>query len=198
MRLFLLCGVLGLALVAGCDDGGTGTTGNGGFGGMGTGGSTSGGSGPGTSGSTTSGSTGGMGGAGTTSSTGSETTSSTGAPDLCESASTTTAFFANEVMPIFGQSCGAPSSCHFGALPSEGLSLKTGEAYAELVGKPAKQACNGQNLVEPGSASGSYLVNKITATDVCPNEKKMPPNSPLSSANKQKIIDWICQGAANN
>jgi hypothetical protein len=187
--------VLGLIFLAGCD-GSTTSSNNGGGGAGGSGGDTS----------TTSAD--GGGGSGTTSDTGSSTsdtgssstsdTGSTTAATGCENAGADPVSFVADVQPIFLQSCGSTTTCHLKASPSEGMSLKEGQAYANLVDVPANQACNGQDRVEPGSAAGSYIVNKITGTGVCPGEKKMPPQGDLSDANKQKIIDWICQGAKDN
>ena len=132
---------------------------------------------------------------------GGTTTTTTTTPmvvDPCETAGSEPVSFVNDVQPIFSSSCGDATHCHLDPTPSEGLSLKVGEAYADLVNVPAKQDCNGQVRVLPGSAVGSYLINKITATGVCPGEKKMPPNSSLSAAKKQTIIDWVCQGAPEN
>lgn len=190
--LMMACG----ALLAACD--GTSSTSSA-SGGGGSGGSASGGGGSSTS----------MGGGSTTTSTstdvtstttGTMTTTSTGPmpTDPCETAGTDPVFFANEVEPIFSQSCGDAVSCHLKSMPSAGLSLKQGEVYANLVGVPASQNCNGQMRVAAGSAVDSYVVNKLTNTDICPMTKKMPPSSTLPDASKQKIIDWICQGAQNN
>ncbi len=126
------------------------------------------------------------------------TTTTTTEGNGCESAGSEPVLFSTNVQPIFSQSCGSATTCHLKAAASEGLSLKPGSSYAALVDVNAKQSCNGQKRVQPGSAAGSYLVNKITATDVCPTTKKMPPQSSLSAASKQTIIDWICQGALNN
>lgn len=127
-----------------------------------------------------------------------ETTSTTAASDPCDGSGDEPVLFATEVQPIFSQSCGSATTCHLKSVPSEGLNLKPGAAYASLVDVPAKQQCNGQKRVVPGDAAASYLVNKVTATDVCPTTKKMPPSGSISAASKQKIIDWICQGAQNN
>lgn len=196
MRVSLVIVILGTALLSACGDGASGSGNGGGGGSTSAGGGGEGGSATtsSTGGSTTSSST-----SSTTSSSTSSTTTTTTMPvDLCATAGSTPISFAADVQPIFNQSCGGVNSCHLKAIPSEGLSLKAGESYADLVDVPAKQACNGQVRVKGGSASDSYLVNKITNVDVCPGEKKMPPSGSLSATNKQKIIDWICQGAPNN
>lgn len=131
----------------------------------------------------------------TTSTTDTTTTSTSMDPDPCDSAGSEPVLFA-AVQTIFSAKCG--TNCHLAASPSEGLSLKPGESHAQLVDIPAKQSCNGQLRVQAGSAAGSYLVNKITNSGVCPGKKKMPPGNSLSAAEQQTIIDWICQGALDN
>lgn len=199
MRVSISAIAVCFSVLVGCD--GSSPSGNGGGGGGGgEGGATSattgeGGGGGDTTGSTTASLT------DTSSTTSSETgstTTTTSAPDLCDSAGETPVLFATDIQPIFSQSCGSATTCHLKSLPSEGLNLKPGSAYASLVGVNAKQSCNGQKRVAPGNAAGSYIVNKITATKVCPSTTKMPPSGQLSAASKQKIIDWICQGAQNN
>lgn len=201
MRVSISAIALCFTFLVACSDGSSssGNAGGGGSGG-GDGGATSstsisevggGGSGAGTTGSTTETAT-------TTSSDTGSTTTTSSQGSLCDSAGSDPISFASDVQPIFGQSCGSNTTCHLKSLPSEGLNLKPGSSYASLVDVAAKQTCNGQKRVAPGDADGSYLVNKITATDVCPTTKKMPPSSTLAQASKQKIIDWICQGAQNS
>ena len=191
----LIFPVLALATLLAACDGSTSTTNN--AGGGGAGGDTASGGG-GSSSSTTSDTSSTTSDTMTTSTSDTTTTSSTSASNGCEDAGSDPVSFANDVQPIFSQSCGTSTTCHLKSSPSEGLSLKVGQAYASLVDVPAKQNCNGQDRVEPGSAAGSYLVNKITATDICPGEMKMPPGSNLATDKRQAIIDWICQGAQNN
>lgn len=189
MRASILSIFTAFTLLAACDGSSSTSSTSTDTGGGGAGGTPSdGGGGTGTGGSTTSDG----GGGGSTAST------TTMPADLCETAGAAPVFFANEIQPIFGQRCGNATSCHLGSQPPEGLSLKPADAYADLVDVDAVQTCNGQKRVAPGDASGSYLVNKITATDLCPTTKKMPPSSTMPQADKQKIIDWICQGAQNN
>ena len=198
MRTWIPLLFVGSALLAACGDSSSATDNSGGGGsGGGTGGSTTGGGG--TGGTTATGGSGGTGGTtatGGSGGTGGSTT--TTASDGCESAGATPVSFANDVQPIFSQSCGSNTTCHLKPTPSESLSLKAGEAYANLVDVNAKEACSGLKRVLPGNAADSYLVRKITDTDICPNTKKMPPSGTLSDTNKQKIIDWVCQGAMNN
>lgn len=195
MRIAPLVVVLGSFFLSACGDGSSSTSNSGGGGSAVTGGG-------GAGGTATTGGTGGSGGSTTstssTSSTSSSSSSTTMPADLCDTAGSTPISLAADLQPIFSQSCGGMSSCHMKATPSEGLSLKAGQSYGELVNVPAVQDCNGQVRVKPGSASESYLVNKIENVGICAGEKKMPPSSTLNAANKQKIIDWICQGAQDN
>lgn len=196
MRIAPLVVVLGSFFLSACGDGSSSTSNSGGGGSAVTGGG-------GTGGTATTGGTGGSGGSttstsSTSSSTSSSSSSTTMPTDLCDTAGSTPISLAADLQPIFSQSCGGTSSCHMKATPSEGLSLKAGQSYGELVNVPAVQDCNGQVRVKPGSASESYLVNKIENVGICAGEKKMPPSSTLNAANKQKIIDWICQGAQDN
>ena len=203
MRVSIFAVAVCFSFLVGCGDGSS-ASGNGGSGGSGggDGGSTSttksegGSGGGGTTGSTTGSVTDTS--ETTTSSTTGSTTTTTGATDPCDSAGVDPVLFATEIQPIFNQSCGSATTCHLKAVPAEGLNLKAGASYASLVNVDAKQSCNGQKRVAPGDAAGSYLVNKITATKVCPMSTKMPPSGSLSNASKQKVIDWICQGAQNN
>lgn len=42
------------------------------------------------------------------------------------------------------------------------------------------------------------LVKKLTGVGMCANTQRMPLGSPLSDADVQIIIDWICAGAPND
>ena len=202
MRISIPSLLATLVFVAACSDGSSSSNDGGGGSGGDTGTTTSeegGGGSGGATGSTTASTS----GTDTSSTTSSDTSTTSGTTTTaeetgCESAGSEPVLFSTNVQPIFSQSCGTATTCHLKAAASEGLSLKPGSSYAALVDVNAKQSCNGQKRVQPGSAAGSYLVNKITATDVCPTTKKMPPSSTLSAASKQTIIDWICQGALNN
>lgn len=194
MRTWILPVLSAVSLLAACDGSSSTSGGNGGGGAGGETASTSdGGGGSSSSGMTTTDTE--------TTGTGMTTTDTmTTDPgsDGCNGAGSSPVSFANDVQPIFLQSCGSTTTCHLKSSPSEGLSLKAGEAFASLVDVPAKQACNGQVRVAPGDAAASYVVNKITNTGICQGQKKMPPSTSLSTAKQQTIIDWICQGAENN
>ena len=91
-------------------------------------------------------------------------------------------------------------SCHTdeGRNPSGGLNLKSGTAYAALVGVPST-AKAGAIRVIAGNPSGSYLVQKLEgAADIV--GLRMPRNGPpfLTDAQVALIRQWIQNGAPNN
>ena len=175
-------------------DGGGGAAGAPGGGGSDTGGggSAAGGGGAGAGGGTTSTSAVGGGGAG-----GSGGGGATG----CETAGGEPVSFANDVQPLFQQSCGTASTCHFKSLPSGKLSLGAGKSHGALVGVASDvAACGDRIMVVPGNANESYLLDKLVETGapaIC--GKRMPyDKAKLSDAKRQLITDWICQGALDN
>ena len=104
--------------------------------------------------------------------------------------------FAGAIQPIFTANC-ASAGCHAGVMPQQGLNLTNGKAYNEIVNVAASQCNDGRKLVLPGDPGASYLVDKMTNTDICFGTK-MPKLGSVPSAQVQSVIDWICQGAQNN
>jgi hypothetical protein len=105
--------------------------------------------------------------------------------------------FKNAVQPIFTTSC----SCHQGSGAPMGLDLSKGHSFAKLV-NVASQECmlvgTPRKRVAPGQPGDSYLMNKITGTDMCfgsPMPQGLPP---LSDDDQSTILRWIEQGAPNN
>jgi mono/diheme cytochrome c family protein len=91
-------------------------------------------------------------------------------------------------------------SCHTddGRTPAGGLNLKSGTAYAALVGV-ASTAKAGAVRVIAGNPSGSYLVQKLEgAPDIV--GLRMPRTGPpyLTDAQVALIRQWIQNGAPNN
>jgi len=94
----------------------------------------------------------------------------------------------------------ACTSCHTdeGRTPSGGLNLKSGSAFANLVGV-ASTGKPGAVRVIAGNPSGSYLVQKLEgAADIV--GLRMPRNGPpfLTDAQVALIRLWIQNGAPNN
>ncbi|MEO7332238.1 MAG: hypothetical protein ABI193_26920 [Minicystis sp.] len=181
---FAWAAALGLAVTAGCGNAGnpgsssstttssatTGatTTGTGGAGGSGGG----------------AGGTAGAGGMGTTSGVG-----GSGAGHFACSGQSVS--LANDIVPITKVNCGAVAGCH--------TPLKTAAGtYQYLVGRLADQCTELRLMVEPSHPEKSYLVDKITGTNMCSGDS-MPKGKPmLPDAEIQLMVDWICEGAPEN
>jgi hypothetical protein len=110
-----------------------------------------------------------------------------------------------DVQPIFMASC-AVNNCHKPSVangvpvdPKAGLDLSPATAYAALVGPQSTQCttAGGRALVVPGQPADSYLIDKLTGTQMCFG-KRMPPLMSLPAAQIQTISDWICSGALND
>lgn len=88
--------------------------------------------------------------------------------------------FSGDLIPLFTKNC-ANSGCH-DATPSHAPALTADKAYNSLV--------NGGfvNTIVPAN-SAVYLLIKDGA---------MPIGGSLSAADKQKVLDWIRNGAPNN
>lgn len=91
-------------------------------------------------------------------------------------------------------------SCHTdeGRTPAAGLNLRSGAAFAALVGV-ASSGKPGAVRVIAGNAAGSYLVQKLEgAADIV--GLRMPRNQPpfLSEAQIALVRQWIQSGAPNN
>lgn len=87
--------------------------------------------------------------------------------------------FESSVLPIFISSC-ARSKCHDAASHKEGYILNN---YANIVRKG----------ISPGNASKSKLYKVLFEN----GEDQMPPDAPLTKAQKDSIAAWINQGAKN-
>ena len=89
--------------------------------------------------------------------------------------------FANDVMPIFINSC---NKCHGLEQIKEGLDMRT---YETLM----KGSFNG-SVITPGNADDSFLVQQLL-------DGEMPKRGPkLTTEQIQIIIDWVNAGAINN
>ena len=166
-------------LVAACgDSGGSGGGSTGGSGGS-TGGTTT------TSTTASGGSTGGSTG-GTTASGGS--TGSTGFKCSGDDPS-----WAAVVQPVL--TCGGAETCHQTSLANPNVN------YGWLVNQPASGCMDGRLRVKPGEPENSYLVDKLTNTNLCKGTgmpKGFNGYSPLPDNQIQAVVDWICQGAKEN
>jgi hypothetical protein len=103
------------------------------------------------------------------------------------------------VQPIFTTNC-AVSGCHAGAAPAQGMTLSTGQAFANTVNVASNQV-QGLDRIEPNQPDQSYLVHKIQGTQasVGGSGNRMPlGGASLSQADIDTIRDWITAGAQNN
>jgi len=93
---------------------------------------------------------------------------------------------------VFSASC---TSCHSGSSPSQGLNLSAGAAYGNTVNVASTQVPS-LDLVEPGDADSSYLMQKLEGT--AQTGAQMPNGGPyLNSTLRQLVRDWIDAGAQN-
>ena len=94
---------------------------------------------------------------------------------------------------VFNASC---TSCHSGSSPSQGLNLSEGAAYGNTVNVPSTQVSS-LDLVEPGDAGDSYLMQKLEGT--AQTGVQMPNGGPyLSTTLRQLVRDWIEAGAQDD
>jgi len=107
-----------------------------------------------------------------------------------------TATFSAVQQQIFSQSC-AFSNCHGGAAPAEGLDLREGAAYGEVVNAPSNQMPS-LNLIEPSDPDNCYLYLKVI-DDSSISGNRMPRGAaPLSQQLIDLLRDWIERGAPND
>jgi hypothetical protein len=115
----------------------------------------------------------------------------------CGCDASVTPSFKNDVEPILNRACtGAP--CHGGARPKEGLDLETGAGYGEMVGVATSQCGGNRLLVDPGSPSTSYVMQKLLKSDICTGTQMPKVGTSLPSDELALIAGWICVGAPNN
>lgn len=113
--------------------------------------------------------------------------SSTG-PDNGEEEPPLEPTFSN-VLHIFEDNC---ASCHVGSRTS-GVRL---DSYDSVIGSVGEQY--GEEVVQPGNAAGSPLVDKIESSNPEHGERMPQGQSPLSADQIALIKEWINDGAENN
>lgn len=105
-----------------------------------------------------------------------------GNPPTASSCSPDTAYFQQQVLPIFVSNC-ALSGCHDAASHQDGIVLTSYNGV--------------RNEVRPGNLGNSEIWEKINDSD--PDDRMPPPpRMPLPQAQKDIIRKWILQGAKNN
>ena len=99
-----------------------------------------------------------------------------------------TVSFTTDVVPLIGH-CGG-EICHGG--------IGTSWPYASLVNVATMQCTDQRVIVKPGDPMNSYLIQKLDNFDICMGVRMPKAGEPLTAAQLQTLVDWICQGAPNN
>ncbi len=72
------------------------------------------------------------------------------------------------------------------------------DPWPTMVGKPARECCDGRKIVDPGNPDGSYLLQKLEDHDLCAGRQMPYDQTPLATDKLQTLYDWICLGALND
>jgi hypothetical protein len=106
-----------------------------------------------------------------------------------------TATFTRVQAEIFTPTCAA-IGCHDPLGRQEGMVLKAGQAYANIVNRPSVE--NPSLLrISPNDPTNSYMYRKITGAGI--TGVRMPQGqAPLTDAQINLIRDWIRRGAPND
>ena len=107
--------------------------------------------------------------------------------------------FMTDIQPIFTTNC-TTSSCHDSNAPAASLDLTSGMAYSELV-DVASLGCassGGRNLITANDTANSYLIDKLSNTNICAGSGMPLIGDALSDSDIQAIISWVNEGALNN
>lgn len=94
---------------------------------------------------------------------------------------------------VFTPSC-TFSTCHAASSPAAGLDLTAGASHAALVGVASADA-DGETLVIPGDADGSYLVRKLAAASGIVGDEMPPQSGGLDADRLARVRAWIDGGA---
>jgi hypothetical protein len=107
-----------------------------------------------------------------------------------------TATFTAVQQQIFNQSC-AFSGCHGGSSPAEGMDLRSGSAYANIVNVRSSQMSS-LDRIEPSDPDNSYLYLKVIG-DSSISGSRMPRGGAMLSQDLIDLLrDWIERGAPND
>jgi hypothetical protein len=115
----------------------------------------------------------------------------------CQCAASGNVSFSSDVAPLLDQAC-ANAGCHTGARPKEGLNLEAMKSYQGLVGVASTQCSPERLLVDPGSGSTSYLMDKILGRNLCLGTVMPKGAGVLTQSELDSIGAWICAGAPDN
>lgn len=98
-----------------------------------------------------------------------------------------------DIEPLMVAGC-TSMGCHGFPMPQDGLDLREGAGYASMINVPSDQ-CGERMLVAPGQPSESYLLSKMTGTDLCMGGQMPKGDPPWSAEQIELLSSWICQGA---
>ncbi len=103
--------------------------------------------------------------------------------------------FARDLRPIIERTDGPGCGCHLPSRPNPIGVQESGLDLSSLAGLRAGGARSGASIVVPGRPCASILYLKTG--DAPPVGSRMPFDAPpfLSAADRQKIADWIAEGA---
>ena len=106
------------------------------------------------------------------------------------------ATFTDVQQQIFTQSC-AFSGCHGGSSPAQGMDLREGAAFSNIVNVSSSERPS-LDRIEPSDPDNSYLYLKVIG-DSSISGSRMPRGAPALSQNLIDLLrDWIERGAPND
>ena len=105
--------------------------------------------------------------------------------------------FAQVQAQVFTPTC-AKAGCHAAASASGELVLEAGQAYGQIVSRPAV-GNSSLDRIEPGDPERSYLIKKLRG-DPDITGARMPLDNPGSLTQEQMdgIVGWVLAGAPDN
>ena len=98
---------------------------------------------------------------------------------------------------IFTPNC-VKAGCHDAATASNDMVLEVGQAYGQIVNRPAV-GNSSLDRIEPGDPERSYLIKKLRG-DPDITGAQMPLDNPGSLTQQQMdgLVGWVLAGAPNN
>ncbi len=95
--------------------------------------------------------------------------------------------FTRDIVPLFNGCAG--EICH---------DFASGAIHGEI-GVLVDQCCDEITVIDPGHPERSYLVDKLSGTNLCMDSRQMPLDQPPFTPDEiQTVSDWICQGAGTS
>ncbi|MGK2286265.1 hypothetical protein [Pedomonas sp. V897] len=104
--------------------------------------------------------------------------------------------FQRDIVPVLRTRC---ATCHMTGREAGNIALHPGAAYASLVN--VSSVSSKHLRVKPGAPEDSYLMMKLDGTHLDAGGKgaRMPMGAPpLDEKTREKIRNWIAEGAQDN